>query len=87
LQAGQWQSIRTIKVGTNWINDLPALLDREECLIDSSSECKRVILFAPEELNPLPAQTGKWQMESVMPRLLPGMNAGTDAPFSVALGA
>ena len=87
LQDGCWQSVRTIKVGADWIGELPGVLDREECLVDSQTECGRVLVFAPDGPQELMRQAGKWRIENLAPGLLPGMIAGADAPFSIALGA
>jgi hypothetical protein len=46
-----------------------------------------VLLFAPDGPDPLVLDSGRWRITSLLPALLPGMAAGTDAPFSVALGA
>lgn len=86
LQAGRWQSVRTLKVGSDWIAELPGVLAREECLIDSTVECDQVLVFAPDTPETLAPRAGKWRVEKLMPRLLPGMAAGAEAPYSVALG-
>jgi hypothetical protein len=86
LQGGRWQSVRTLKVGPDWIAELPGVLAREECLIDNPAECDQVLVFAPDTAEALAPRAGKWRIEKLMPRLLPGMAAGADAPYSVALG-
>jgi hypothetical protein len=87
LHAGLWHSVRTVKVGAAWPEELPAVLAREECLVDSDTHCDNVLLFAPDGPDPLVLDSGRWRITSLLPALLPGMAAGTDAPFSVALGA
>jgi hypothetical protein len=87
LQEGRWQSVRTLKVGPDWVNELHGLLAREECLVDSQTECGRVLVFAPDSPQMVMPQAGKWQVENLLPGLLPGMIPGVDAPFSIALGA
>jgi len=87
LQDGCWQSVRTIKVGADWINELPSVLAREECLVDSPMQCDEVLLFAPDAAQPLMLEAGKWHINALLPTLLPKMAAGVDAPFSIALGA
>ena len=87
LQDGCWQSVRTVKVGADWIEELPGVLDREECLVDSQTECGRVLVLAPDGPQAAMPQASKWRFESLLPGLLPGMVAGVDAPFSIALGA
>jgi hypothetical protein len=86
LRDGQWQSVRTVKVGADWPRELPSVLTREECLIDSPAECDEVLLFAPDGPEPLIVQPGKWRISRLLPTLLPDMAPGVDATFSVALG-
>ena len=87
VQDGNWQSVRTLKVGPDWIEQLPGMLAREECLIDSRAECDQVLVFAPDGPDTVAAQAGKWRFEKLVPSLFPGTAAGADAPFSVALAA
>lgn len=87
LQEGRWESVRTIKVGADWVKELPGVLAREECLVDTQTECGRVLVFAPDSPQMMLLQAGKWQIQNFAPSLLPGMIPGADAPFSIALGA
>jgi hypothetical protein len=86
LQGGCWQSVRTLKVGPDWIEQLPGVLAREECLIDSQTECDQVLVFAPDGPQTVAPRAGKWRIENLMPNLVPGVAAGADAPFSVVFG-
>jgi hypothetical protein len=45
------------------------------------------MLFAPDAAQPLMLEPGKWRINMLLPTLLPGMAAGVDTPFSIALGA
>jgi hypothetical protein len=86
LRDGQWQSMRTFRIGSSWPTQLQRVLDREQFLIDSPVDCQRVLVFAPE----LPAvevpAAGDWQIEHLQPTLLPDMAAGADARFAIAVG-
>jgi hypothetical protein len=86
LRDGQWQSVRTVKVGADWLKQLPGVLTREECLVDSTADCNDVLLFAPDGPEPIMLEGGKWRIKNLLPTLLPGMAAGVDAPFSIAVG-
>ncbi len=86
LREGRWQSIRTVKVGPEWLRELPGVLTREEYLIDNSADCNEVLLFAPDAPEGLNLDAGTWRVKSLLPTLLPGMAAGVDAVFSVAVG-
>ena len=87
LSDGQWHSVRTLKVGPDWPRELSGVLSREECLVDSPTQCDEVLLFAPDAAQPLMLEAGKWRIKTLLPTLLSGMAAGVDAPFSIALGA
>ena len=87
LQDGQWQSVRTIKVGADWQAELAGALDREQCLVDSQTECHQVMLFAPDGPAAAPSTTGRWQIELLRPGLPLGMVASGDARFSIVIGA
>jgi len=86
LSDGQWQSVRTLKVGPDWAQELPGVLSREEILLGSNTQCDEVLLFAPDAVQPLKLDAGKWRIKELLPTLLPGMAGGVDAPFSIALG-
>lgn len=87
LQDAQWQSVRTIKISPDWPNDLPGVLAREQCLVDSQTECDHVLVFAPDLPAVVAPDTGNWKIENLQPTLLPDMVAGVDAPFAIAVGA
>lgn len=87
LGDGQWHSVRTLKVGPDWPQELPGVLSREEMLAGGDTQCEEVLLFAPDATQPLVMDPGKWRISTLQPTLLPGMAAGVDAPFSIALGA
>ena len=86
LTDGQWQSVRTIKSGADWLQQLPRVLSCEEVLVGSNAQCDDVLLFAPDAEQPLMLNAGRWRINALLPAVLPGMPAGVDAPFSVALG-
>ena len=86
LRDGQWHSVRTLKVGPDWPQELRGVLSREECLVDDPTQCDEVLLFAPDAAQTLMLDAGKWRISRLLPTLLPGMAADVDAPFSIALG-
>ncbi len=86
LGDGGWHSVRTLKVGGDWPRELPGVLSREELLAGGDAQCEEVLLFAPDATQPLLLNPGKWRINMLLPTLLPGMAAGVDAQFSVALG-
>jgi hypothetical protein len=47
LQDERWHSLRPVKLGPLWEKELPGLLAREACLVDSPADCQPVIHAAP----------------------------------------
>ena len=47
LQNEKWQSLRSVKVGPDWEAQLPALLAREACFVDSPADCPQVVHASP----------------------------------------
>jgi hypothetical protein len=65
LGNGQWQSVRTIRLGPDWTSDLSRALARERYLVDSPTETDRVFVFAPD-LPPRPALgADQWKFENL----------------------
>jgi hypothetical protein len=47
LQNERWQSLRSVKLGPSWQDELPGLIAREACLVDSPADCPSVIHASP----------------------------------------
>jgi hypothetical protein len=82
IEGGQWKSVHGVKVGRDWAAELPAVLAREECLVESDVECRKVLVLAADVPAPAFAASGKWQIERLLPKRPPGL-AGE---FSIAMG-
>lgn len=76
LHEGCWQSVRNIKVGADWLDQLPSVLAREEYLVDCQLQCDEVVLLAPDAAQCLPLKSGKWRVNGLAP---------TDAALSIVL--
>ncbi|MDB5811739.1 MAG: hypothetical protein JWN94_3861 [Betaproteobacteria bacterium] len=85
LGDGQWLSVRTVKVGAAWLAALPTVLKRETCLVESGTACNDVWIFAADGTDPATHDAGQWQFKNLVPSLLPGMDPGADAAYSIAL--
>lgn len=44
---GAWQSLRSLRVGAQWKEELPGLLAREACFVDSPADCPQVVHAFP----------------------------------------
>jgi len=42
-----WRSLRALKVGPRWEDELPGLIAREACFVDAPSDCPRVVHAFP----------------------------------------
>jgi hypothetical protein len=47
VSAGRWQSLRSVRIGEGWQAELPALIAREACFVDSPGDCTEVVHAAP----------------------------------------
>lgn len=86
LQDGQWQSVRKLKIDADWPSELPAVLAREECLIDCQTDCDRVLVFAPELPTTVNFENGSWRVENLLPVLPARMDPAVDGSFAIAVG-
>jgi hypothetical protein len=47
LQKGQWAWMRKMRIGEAWHEELPMILEREECLVGAEAAVNEVLLWAP----------------------------------------
>lgn len=47
LQKGQWKWMRKMRIGEAWHEELPTILEREECLAGAEAAMDEVLLWAP----------------------------------------
>ena len=67
LQQGRWASVRTMRVGSDWHDSLPLILEREACLAESDTASEAVFLWAPGLGNAALPASGRWQMHNLQP--------------------
>jgi len=87
LRDGQWQSVRKLRIGADWAHRLPDVLARERLMVEGEAECRHVSVFAPELPAVVGPESGEWQIENLEPTPLPGMPAGGEGPYAIAMGA
>ena len=86
LRESQWLSFSAHKVGPDWLAELPALIAREECLVDCDTACERVLVVAPEAPDATLPTADKRRFESLRTRPLTGL-ADLEPSYCIALGA
>jgi hypothetical protein len=86
LEDGHWQSVRAIRIGAGWPKQLPDVLARERFLVDAQADCRQVSVFAPGLPAAVSPEGGDWVIENLEPTSLPGMTAGVDGRFAIAVG-
>ncbi len=67
LREGQFSSIRKLRIGDAWQEELPRVLEREAYLVDGAAEVHDVFLWAPQaDCDSIP-QTGRWNIQTLTP--------------------
>lgn len=83
-QQGRWVRLRTMRASSQWLSNLPALLDRETYLTEGAVNERNVLVSAPGlDDFPLPSAHG-WQMTRL--QCPHSVLAAEDARFSMAVG-
>jgi hypothetical protein len=86
VQQGQWRSVRTFKVGSDWLEKLPDLLDREIYLseVDTSPD-KAIYLWAPEHWRAALPKDLELKVYKLQPAVRAGLMADYDEHFAMAM--
>jgi hypothetical protein len=85
VQQGRWSSVRTLKVGEDWLDSLPEILDREAYLSESNTSSDEIYLWAPEYWKvALPASI-RWKIHKLQPVIRPSFAAEYNERFALAM--
>lgn len=87
VQQGHWNSVRTLKVGSDWLARLPEILDREAYLSELDTSSDQIFLWAPEHSAAALPQNTRWKISLVAPVIRPGFLPEYDERFAAALSA
>lgn len=87
LQQGRVRSVRTLKVGSDWRNTLPLILDRQAYLTELNTATKQVYLWAPEYGETPVPESGQWKINGLRPMIRPSFMPEYDARYALAMGA
>jgi hypothetical protein len=85
VQQGHWNSVRTLKVGSDWLARLPEILDREAYLSELNTTSDRIFLWAPEQSAAVLPQSTQWKISLVAPVIRPSFLHEYDERFAMAL--
>ena len=87
LQQGRCRSVRTLKVGSDWRNTLPLILEREAYLADLDTATNQVFLWAPEHREAAVPESGLWKINVLRPMVRPSFVAEYDGRYAMAMSA
>ena len=87
VQNGHLSSVRTIKVGGDWLEKLPQIIDREAYLSEIETTANEIFLWAPEHWGAALPKTERWKIHKVQPMIQTGFATDYDAHFALAMCA
>ena len=85
IRQGRWSSVRTIKVGSDWLDKLAETIDRESHLSEQDTSSDEIFLWAPEHRGTALSQRGKWKINRLQPIILPSLAREYDVQFAMAM--
>jgi len=85
LQNGHWASVRTMRIGTDWLDTLSWMLEREAFLSDPNDASNAVFLWAPELGKSGLPESGWWQIHNLHPVLRPALVPEYEERYAMAL--
>ncbi len=85
LQQGQWRSVRALKVGSDWLEKLPDLLDREVFLSEVEASSDEIYLWAPEHWRTALPKTPKWNIHKLQPAIRADFAPSYEERFATAM--
>lgn len=84
LYRGNWISVRTMRVGSDWNDTLAAILEREAYLADCVA-ASEVLIWAPERGTAAIPTSGGWQVRELTPVVRAGYVPEYDRQFATAM--
>lgn len=85
LQQGRWASVRSMRIGADWREQLPRILEREACMGASDSVPEAVFVWAPTLEKSTLSDGGRWQMHPLQPVVRTGLVPEYEGRFAMAL--
>lgn len=81
---GQLASVRTMRIGSDWHDSLPWILEREAFLAESDVMSDAVFLWAPGMEDAAQPATGPWQMRALQPVMRAGFIPEYESRYALA---
>ena len=85
LHQGRWQRVRSLRIGSDWREDLLQALEREAYLTDQQEASNEVYLRAVEPVDPSLLELGPWQFHVLSSGLAPVSASAQDRHFAMAM--
>lgn len=85
LQQGRWASVRSMRIGADWREQLPQLLERESCMGASDSVPEAVFVWAPSLEDAAFPDSGRWRINPLQPVVRSGLMPEYEGHFAMAL--
>lgn len=87
LRQGQWQSVRTMRLGPDGFGQLSELLARERCLVENCDDADLVSVLAAALPAAQALESGPWTVENLKPVVPHRMTPRTDVALAAAMDA
>jgi hypothetical protein len=85
IEAGQWRWLRSVRVGADWAENLPELIEREVLLAGVESMVAEVLVFAPASPELAVRAGTRLPFRSLRLEARDGFSPLSDGPFGLAL--
>lgn len=85
IEKGRWRWVRCLRVGADWHERLPEMLEHEMLLAGTADCSAGVLVFAPyQPVLSLPAGT-RMPFNALVPEAYPGFSSNDDSAYALAL--
>lgn len=85
VQQGHLGSVRTLKVGNDWLDRLPEILDRESYLSELDTTSDEVFLWAPEHMMADLPESERWKIHKLQPVIRASFAPEYEERFAMAM--
>jgi hypothetical protein len=83
LQEGRWSWVRAMRLGVQWHEELPLLLERESFNANLGARISDVLLWAPEHDAAAFTSDERWNVGQLQPALVPGFSSELNSRFAL----